>query len=436
MAIDHTHVASRRSWVASANDRGTDFPLQNLPLGVFSKAPDGPRCGVAIGDKILDLRTAAERGLLRKPAAEAVLGENLDALFALGRRAVTELRHDVFAILDSETGTPDDSLLHEMSDCAMHLPTSIRGFTDFFVGIHHAIRCGEIINGPDYQLPLNYHYIPTAYNARASTVLVSGTELRRPLGMRKRLDQDPLPTFGPSVWFDFELEMGFFVGPGNRTGEPISIGDAADHVIGFCLLNDWSARDIQMFEMAPLGAFNGKSSGTTISPWVITADAMEPFRLPAMERLPGTASVPSYLIDSADQREGGIDVALSATIWTEKMRAAGERPAPLLKTGSRYMYWTPAQMLAQHSITGCRLAPGDLIGTGTISGPTRADLASFFELSTVGKEPITLPNGETREFIDDGDEIALFGRCERGGFVSIGFGTCMGRVTPALECIG
>jgi fumarylacetoacetase len=391
---------------------------------------------VAIGEKILDLRAAAGRGLLRKPAAEAVLGDNLDALFALGRGAMKELRHDVFAILDSEKGTADDSLLHNMSDCAMHLPTSIRSFTDFFVGIHHAIRCGQIISGPDYQLPLNYHYMPTAYNGRASTVLVSGTELRRPVGLRKRLDQDTLPTFGPSLWLDFELEMGFFVGPGNKTGEPIAIDEAADHVVGFCLLNDWSARDIQMFEMAPLGAFNGKSSGTTISPWVITADAMEPFRLPSMERMPGAPSVPSYLVDPLDQREGGIDVALSATISTEKMRAAGESPAPLLKTGARYMYWTVAQMLTQHTITGCRLTPGDLIGTGTISGPTRADLASFFELSTVAKEPITLPNGEQRGFIDDGDEIAFFGRCERKGFASIGFGTCMGRVTPALKSVG
>lgn len=432
MPIDHTHEPNCGSWVSSANDGRTDFPIQNLPLGVFSSNEDEPRCGVAIGDQILDLRLAAARGLIRQPVAGASAGSNLDALFAMGRDALRALRHDVFAILLADSETKDTSLLRPAAACTMHLPTSIRDFTDFFVGIHHAVRCGEIINGEDYRLPVNYHSMPLAYNGRASTVLVSGEEVRRPIGMRKRLAEDPEPSFGPCQWMDFELEMGFYVGPGNPRGVPIAISDAADHVMGFCLLNDWSARDIQMFEMTPLGAFNGKSSGTSVSPWVITADAMEPFRLPAMERFEGASPLPAYLNDPQDQREGGIDVALSATISTAKMRAAGEAPAPLLKSHARYMYWTFAQMVTQHTITGCSLTPGDLIGTGTISGPTRADLASLFELSFVGREPIVLPNGETRAFLEDGDEIAFFGRCEREGFAPIGFGTCMGRITPAL----
>ncbi len=432
MPIDHTHDAAKRSWVSSANDGETDFPIQNLPLGVFSTEGVDPRCGVAIGDQILDLREAARRGLLSSPAADTLYGNTLDQLFALGRPAMRTLRHEVFALLDAEGGKRDDVVLHPMAACSMHLPTSVKNYTDFFVGVHHAIRCGQIINGDDYELAQNYGYMPIAYNGRPSTVCVSGTDIRRPVGLRKRLSQDALPSFGPCQWMDFELEMGFFVGPENAMGEPVSIGEAGDHIVGFCLLNDWSARDIQMFEMTPLGAFNGKSSGTSISSWVITADAMEPFRLPAMERLPGSPDIPRYLLDAADQAAGGIDVALTATILTEKMRSAGEGPVPLLRTHSRYCYWTFAQMLTQHTITGCSLLPGDLVGTGTISGPTREDLASFFELSFIGKEPFQLPNGEARGFIEDGDEISFHGRCEREGFAAIGFGACSGRVTPAL----
>lgn len=435
MRLDHTHEAHRRSWVDSANDGLTDFPLQNLPLGVFSPRDGGRRCGVAIGDRILDLRLASERGLISAPVADLVRGDTFNALFELGRPALRTLRHDVFTILEEGSDKKDASLLYPMAECAMHLPTTIGGFADFFVGIHHAVRCGEIINGSDYQLPLNYHYMPLAYNGRASTIYPSGQDIRRPIGLRKRLYLDDLPSFGPCQWMDFELEVGFYVGPPNEAGEPVPISRAEDRIIGFCLVNDWSARDIQMFEQVPLGAFTGKSTGTTVSPWVITADAMEPFRSGAMPRYSEAPAIPEYLDDANNQKCGGIDVALTATIWTEKMREAGENSTQLLRSHTRYMYWTCAQMLAQHSITGCILQSGDLIASGTISGPTRADLASFFELSFVGKEPITLPNGESRGFIEDGDEIAFFGRCERDDFVPIGFGTCMGRLTPALSTI-
>ena len=430
MALDHTHDASRRSWVSSANDGLTDFPIQNLPLGVFSTPDGGPRCGVAIGDHVVDLACAAERGLIRAPAAEVVKAENLDALLALGRGPMRGLRHDVFALLDATGGKERHDLLHPMAECQMHLPTSIRSFSDFFVGIYHAIKGGELTGNPDNPLPANYHYLPIGYNGRASTVRPSGDAVRRPLGLRRRLGEAEV-AFGPSGWLDFELELGFFIGPGNAIGNPIAISDAADQVAGVCLLNDWSARDIQLFEMVPLGPLNSKSVTTSISPWIVTADALEPFRTPAMERLAGAPPLPAYLDDAADQRSGGIDIDLFAAISTEKMRAAGEGPARIVTTNARYLYWTLAQIIAHQSVNGCFLTPGDLIGSGTVSGPDQASLASLFELSAAGEISIDLPNGERRSFLEDGDEIVLTGRSEREGFASIGFGNCAGQIAPA-----
>ena len=427
MRTDHTHDPARRSWVRSANVPGAEFPVQNLPLGVFSHAEAEPRCGVAIGDQILDLKAAAALGVLSEPVAAAVGGRDLEDVFASPseRRA---LRHEAFALLEQEAAEKKESLLRPMRECRMHLPTKVRSFTDFFVGIHHAVRCGEIMAGPEYQLPPNYHVMPLGYNGRASTVVVSDTGIRRPVAMRKRLDQDPEATFGPCQWFDFELEMGFYVGRGNAMGEPIDVAQAEEQVVGYCLLNDWSARDIQMFEMAPLGAFGSKSVGTSVSPWVVTAEAMAPFRIPLMRRMGDADRTAPYLRDAEQEGRGGISVALRATLSTAKMREAGQPPVPLLKTHASHLYWTPAQMLAQHSVTGCSMKTGDLIGTGTVSGPTRADLASFFELSFAGRDPIELPNGERRGFLEDGDEVTFHGSCEREGYVPIGFGQCAGRV--------
>lgn len=430
MGIDHTHDGTARSWVVSANDGTSDFPIQNLPLGVFSTASIERCCGVAIGDQILNLRTAAEQGLISDSLAAAVSSQNLDALFASGRPALRQLRREVFALLHEDAGERHDDLLAPTSECTLHLPTSIRSFTDFYVGIHHTIRCAEVLGQGANPLPPNYHLMPLGYNGRASTVRVSGESVRRPWGLRKAIGQIE-PSFGPCEWLDFELEMGFYIGSGNAIGEPVGIADAADQVVGFCLLNDWSARDIQLFEMAPLGAFNSKSLSTSISPWVITADALEPFRIAAMERQPGAGPIPAYLDDSTDRATGGIDVILTATLLTELMRAAGEPPAHLLETSSRYLYWTCAQMVAQQSVTGCRLTPGDLIGTGTISGPDQGSYASLFELSAGAKEPIILPNGERRTFLEDGDELSFAGRCHRSGFASIGFGTCSAKILPA-----
>lgn len=431
MALNHTHDAATRSWVESANSEDTDFPIQNLPLGVFSMGSAGPRCGVAIGDRIFDLKLAAQRGLIDGPVADAISEANLDRLFALGRPALRMLRHAVFALLRDDSGRREDSLTPPMKDCALHLPTSIRSFTDFYVGVHHAIRCAEVLGQGENPLPPNYHAMPLGYNGRASTVRVSGENVRRPIGMCKPIGQ-PQPSFGACEWLDFELEMGFYIGPGNAIGEPVSIDDAEDQVVGYCLLNDWSARDIQLFEMAPLGAFNSKSLSTSISPWVVTADALEPFRIAPMERLPGAGPIPAYLDGAADRGHGGVDIALMATLSTAAMRAAGLPAAHLLETGSRYLYWTCAQMVAQQSVTGCCLTPGDLIGTGTISGPEQGSYASLFELSAGGREPIHLPNGERRTFLEDGDEVTFTGRCSRDGYRPIGFGTCAAQILPAL----
>ena len=430
MALDHTHDPAQQSWVGSANDPETDFSIQNLPLGVFSPAGEDPRCGIAIGDQILDLRTTAADGLLSPALSDAVAGAVLDPLLALGRGSLRALRHEVFTLLNSATGTPSRNLLHPMAACRLALPTTVRSFTDFYTGIYHAKRCSEIVGQAGNPLPPNFHHMPLGYNGRASTVRVSGEEVRRPLGLRKRLGETE-PSFGASTWLDFELEIGFFIGSGNTIGRPLPISEAGDQVVGFCLLNDWSARDIQLFEMAPLGAFTSKSLSTTISPWMVTADAMEPFRSPAMDRFPDASPLPTYLNDPADQSRGGLQVALTATLVTEEMRSSGLSPVRLLQTEARHLYWTAAQMVTQQSITGCSLSPGDLIGTGTISGPNPATSACLFELSAAGREPISLPYGESRTFLEDGDEVSFFGRCERPGFASIGFGSCTGRVVSA-----
>jgi len=426
MSLDHTHDPNAKSWVESANQPHSDFPIQNLPLGVFRPADGDARCGVAVGDQILDLRAAAERGLV---SVEAVRNSNLDGLFALGDRALQHLRHELFALVHQDA-KPLPELLRPMTSCTMLLPTSVRSYTDFFAGIHHAIRCAGITGRQDSPLSLNYHHIPIAYNGRASSVQVSGALVRRPRGLRAGSSVGASsPSFGPSVWLDFELELGFFIGPGNRLGEPIPIAEAGRQVLGFCLLNDWSARDIQFFEMAPLGAFNSKSFATTISPWVVTAAALAPFRVATLERFPDAPPLAAYLDDVRDRERGGLDLTLRATIHTARMRAENVPPAPLLATNARHLYWTFAQMVAQHTIGGCNLVPGDLLGTGTISAPEPESSASLFELSAAGQEPLALPNGERRTFLEDGDEVTFSACAAREGFVPIGFGPCTGRVT-------
>jgi fumarylacetoacetase len=436
--IDETHDAQRRSWVESANDKESDFPIQNLPLGIFSRAGlKSHRFGIAIGDSIFDVGAARELGLLTGPAAQAAeLGGNgtLNALFAAGQTPLRALRRRVFALLDqqSEDGqqaqAQRERLLHPMADCQMHLPTAVGNYTDFFAGIYHARAAGALMS-PDNPLPANYKWVPIAYHGRASSVRASGTPIRRPRGQRVASAGSP-PVFGPSQRLDFELEMGFYVGAGNALGEPIPLAQAAEHIVGFTLLNDWSARDVQIWEMVPLGPFLGKNFGTSVSPWVVTAQALAPFRTAAMERPASDPQPLDYLRDGTDQSHGGLDVALSVLLSTGKMRAQHEGPVEILSSNARHLYWTPAQMLAHHTCGGCDMMPGDLLGTGTISGPARDQLSSLLELTFGGAEPIALPNGERRAFLEDGDEVTFKGRCNREGFVPIGFGSCTGRILP------
>ena len=437
--IDATHDPARRSWVASA-DGHPDFPIQNLPFGVFVPPGGGTaRGGIAIGDAILDLGAAVAAGLFTGPAraaAEAANGPTLNPLLALGAGPRQALRVAVAALLDAagvERGRAESlagRLLHRAADCAMQVPAAIGDYTDFFAGIQHATNTGTLFR-PDSPLLPNYKYVPVAYHGRASSVRVSGAPVRRPHGQRK-LPEDAAPAFGPCRRLDYELELGVWIGPGNAQGVPIPLGAAGQHIAGFCLLNYWSARDIQAWEYQPLGPFLGKSFHTTISPWIITAEAMAPFRRPATERPAGDPAPLPYLTDAADMARGGLDITFSAALLTARMRAEGAAAQPLSTTvTAAALYWTVGQMVAHHTSNGCDLRPGDLLGSGTLSGAAPDSFGSLMELSAGGQRPVTLANGETRRFLEDGDEILLHARCARPGAVPIGFGTCRAVVLPA-----
>ena len=424
-AIDATHDPALTSWVAGANDAG-DFPIQNLPLGIFSEAAGRRRPGVAIGDFILDLAAAAD--LLDEEWREDLSQPVLNAWLARGPSAHRELRLRLSELLGDQRYRDSVELhLIGQADVRMHLPCLIGDYTDFYVGIHHATNVGKQFR-PDQPLLPNYKYVPIGYHGRASSVRASGEPVVRPGGQRKAPDAD-VPEYGPSRRLDYELELGMWVGPGNRLGEPIAVGDAADHIAGYCLLNDWSARDLQAWEYQPLGPFLAKNFLTTVSPWVVTADALAPFRKPMAERPAGDPAPLAYLDDAADRDQGGLAIQLEVTLSTEKMRAAGE-PAHVLSRGSAdaAMYWSAAQIVAHHSSNGCNLQPGDLIGTGTLSTASDEGLGSLLEISRGGKQPIALPSGETRSFLEDGDEVTLRAWCEAEGAVRIGFGECVGRV--------
>jgi fumarylacetoacetase len=434
--LDDTHDPNRGSWVESANDPDSDFPIQNLPIGVFSEHTGRLRAGMAIGDSILDIGVAHARGWLNGDAAKAADAAKsclLNELFALGQRPLRELRWQVSALLDRRGALREQAqaarevLLHDRSKCTMHLPVHVGNYTDFYAGIYHARAAGGLLM-PEDPLPANYKWVPIGYHGRASSVRASGGMVRRPLGQQAASTPGGKPQFGPSERLDFALEMGFYVGAGNALGEPIDIGEARRHIIGYCLLNDWSARDIQRWEMFPLGPFLSKNFATMVSPWVVLADALLPYRVPAMPRGNGDPSPLNYLLDNADQRIGGIDIALSVGLKTSKMRRQDEPAVEILQSNARHLYWTPAQMLAHHTVGGCNLESGDLIGTGTISGPTPDQLGSLQELTFGGIKPLSLPNGEQRLFLEKGDEVVFTGKCHRKGFVSIGFGEVRGRI--------
>ncbi|WP_460117956.1 fumarylacetoacetase [Pseudomonas sp. S2_C03] len=432
-----TQTSIPRSWVDSANGH-TDFPLQNLPLGVFSVQGCAPRSGVAIGEHIFDLEGALEAGLFEGPAkaaVEATRGGQLNAFFELGRAARVALRERLIELLQEgstlrgKIEAQGAKLLPLAADCAMHLPAKIGDYTDFYVGIEHALNVGKLFR-PDNPLLPNYKHVPIGYHGRASTVRASGTDVRRPKGQTLPAGQTE-PTFGPCARLDYELELGIWIGQGNEMGESIAIADAGEHIAGFCLLNDWSARDIQAWEYQPLGPFLSKSFITSVSPWVVTAEALEPFRRAQPARPEGDPQPLPYLLDSRDQAAGALDIELEVLLLTENMRKQKLPAHRLTLSNSQYMYWTVAQMVAHHSVNGCQLQAGDLFGSGTLSGPECGQFGSLLEMTEGGKKPIELASGEMRKFLEDGDEIILRARCRRDGFASIGFGECRGKVLPA-----
>ena len=427
--LDETHDPSRSSWVEGAKDHA-DFPVQNLPYGVFSPADGDRRTGVAIGERVLDLRAVAATGLLPPAAAEVLGDKTLNRLMALPAVDRTDLRRRLSALL-SETARRRElePLLYPARDCVLHLPAAIGDYTDFYVGIHHANNVGLQFR-PDNPLLPNYKYVPIGYHGRASSVRPSGAPVVRPNGQTKAADA-PAPTFGPSRRLDYELELGIWVGAGNSLGEPIPIASAEDHVAGFCLLNDWSARDVQAWEYQPLGPFLAKNFHTTVSPWVITPEALAPFRIPQPPRPPGDPKPLDYLWDEADQARGAYAVELEVSLLTTQMRDGGLPPHRLSRGPASNMYWTVAQILTHHASNGCNLSSGDLLGTGTISAPDAAGYGSLLEITRGGGEPIALPNGETRAFLEDGDEVILSATARAEGRVSIGFGACRAQVLPA-----
>jgi fumarylacetoacetase len=426
--LDETHQPSRTSWVASANGH-PDFPIQNLPLGVFSSPGGDPRIGVAIGDRILDVRAAAA---LLDPAWQRALSQPiLNDWFAHGPADATTLRRRLSTLLSDPAHRAEvEPHLAPQAEATMHLPARIGDYTDFFVGIHHATNVGRLFR-PDAPLLPNYKYVPIGYHGRASSVRVSGTPVIRPSGQRKPPQADA-PVYGPTQRLDYELELGLWIGQGNDLGSPIPIGEAGEHIAGYCLLNDWSAREIQAWEYQPLGPFLAKNFLTSISPWVITVDALLPFRRAMPPRPAGDPAPLPYLADPANQASGALGIALEVTLTTEAMRAAGLPPHTLSRgEAAAAMYWSAAQIVAHHSANGCNLQPGDLIGTGTLSIAEDSGLGSLLEISEGGKAPVTLANGETRSFLEDGDELTMKAWCEVEGAVRIGFGTCSGRVLPA-----
>ncbi len=442
--IDHSHDPALNSWVASANQPSSDFPIQNLPYCVF-QVGDGPRTiGVGIGDQVLDLRKAADMGMLGDGVIAPASEETLAAIMELPVGQRTALRHHLSSIL-AEGTEADQNLVQEalcyQSDIRFCLPCSIRDYTDFYCSVFHATNVGSMFRPNNPLLP-NYKHIPIGYHGRASSIVISGTDVRRPVGQKAPAEEGGPPTRSPSALLDYELEVGFFVSQGNPLGTPISIEDAEDHLFGLCLVNDWSARDLQKWEYQPLGPFLAKSFATSIAPWVITMDALAPFRCPALSRPAGDPQPLDYLASEENESRGGVDIKLEVYLSSQQMREQG-LPAKKLSSGNfTNMYWTVAQMLTHHASNGCNLQPGDLMASGTVSGPERDSRGCLLELTWDGdadnpvpgtqRTPIELPTGESRKFLEDGDELTLTGFCDNGQHRRIGFGACKGVIVPAV----
>ena len=443
-ALNHTHDPAARSWVASANTPGTDFPIQNLPLAVFRhyQEDEAFRGGVAIGDQVIDLARVVVVGCLDGLAAEAALAgayHNLNVLMALGPKAWQALRHGLFDLLKEGAEGPKvealRSCLVPQVAVEYNVPAQIGDYTDFYTSVHHSANIGKIMrgdNGTDPVLP-NFRWIPVGYHGRVSSIGVSGQEVRRPLGQYMPAGATA-PEFGPCKRLDYELEVGMYIGQGNALGEAIALGEADQHIFGICLLNDWSARDIQAWEYQPLGPFLAKNFATTVSPWIVTMEALAPSRQ-AWERPAADPKPLPYLDDASNNAEGALDIQLEVLLQTPQRTAAGAGPVRVSQTSFRHQYWTAAQMVAHHTVGGCNLQPGDLLGSGTISGPTPSEAGALIELTKGGREPVTLSGpgapDEQRGFLEDGDTVILRGWCEKAGAARIGFGECRGTVLPA-----
>ena len=433
--INETHAAELRSWVASANEEACDFPIQNLPFAVFRRrgAVEPFRGGVAIGDRVLDLGAVHAAGLLSGEAAAAAAqgsGSALNGLLAMGPRAWSALRLALSRML--REGAPEAARLEHclvpQADAEYTVPARVGDYTDMYTSVHHATNIGRLFR-PDNPLMPNFKWLPVGYHGRASSIGVSGQAFRRPRGQVLPAGASE-PVFTDCKRLDYELELGIWIGPGNALGEPVPIDEADEHIFGLCLLNDWSARDIQAWEYQPLGPFLAKNFATTISPWIVTLEALAPYRCEWTRPAQDPQPLP-YLESTSNRARGGFDVTIESWLETPGMRAAGRGPSRLSHSSFRHSYWTIAQMVAHHTVGGCNLQAGDLIGTGTQSGPTSEEAAALIELTAGGKKPLTLPDGETRTFLEDGDAVILRGWCEKVGFARVGFGECRGVVLPA-----
>ena len=422
---DRTHDPKLTSWVESA--QGSEFPIQNLPFGVFRRWSDVPRIGVAIGDRIVDLDVLQQAGMLADIPGMDSSGFRRDALndlFAKGRNALAMIRARLSALLNAESAELRDNTelraraLTGRHEVEMLLPTRIGDYTDFYSSIEHATNLGSMFRDPSNPLLPNWRHLPVGYNGRTSSIVVSGTPIKRPCGQTKA-DDAPAPSFGPSRLLDIELEMGFLTGVPTQLGQSIPVDKARQHIAGMVLVNDWSARDIQKWEYVPLGPFLGKSFGTTVSPWVVTLDALEPFRVasPAQE--------PAVLPYLQAKEPGGYDIHLEIAI-----QLPGQEPHVVSRTTFALMYWTIFQQLAHQTVNGTNIRPGDLYASGTVSGPTPDSYGSLLELTWRGTKPITFPHGETRTFLKDGDTVILRGWCQGEGY-RVGFGECAGTILPA-----
>jgi fumarylacetoacetase len=437
--VNDTHDASRRSWIQAANSADADFPIQNLPFGVFSRRGESDRrIGVAIGDQIVDVREGTRANLWSGEAAEiAQLCEqpSMNALAEAPRSAQSAFRARLSELLTGSEGQQNainpipSAALVPIKDAQMHLPAVIGDYTDFYASIYHATTVGKLFR-PDNPLLPNYKYVPIGYHGRASSIVLSGADVFRPSGQTLPTGEK-VPTFGATQMLDYEAEIGFIVGKGNTIGETIRLDQAEEHIFGVCIVNDWSARDIQSWEYQPLGPFLAKNFATTVSPWVVTWEALEPYRVPSFFRPPGDPQPLPYLSSEKDRTTGGVELTVEVYLRSMMMREAHMRATRLSSASLADMYWTPAQMLTHHASNGCNLRPGDLFASGTVSGPEPGSQGCLLELTRRGAEPLVLPTGEERRFLHDGDEIIMRAFCQRDDAVRIGLGECSGLIVAS-----